>query len=338
MRGSAVGQAAEGWRIPRTRATYVGVLSSSMLLNLVDGVVAGEDAGVAVAEDLHGGALEFGGHRGAAIVDHRDEIAEVASVADRGLDAFVGVDAGDVDGGDAEILQNEVEVRSGEDAAGRLVDDDLVALRPDGFEKIGFAGAGAGQDAETLVAFGAVATVGGEGLDADVDDLEFGTAEGVLEPAEARDNAAFEGGEIVFLVFQRDSGRGGVAKDAVAAGGVQVLHIDAEQRGLLPGEHPVVGRILLAKRSLVEIEEGVAGGFFGDLHGEYECGPKTFRINLWRSIRAQCGGGRWRRPRRLASWSTPPGNGFGRRARGRRSSRRGRSRPGAENRAPRHWA
>lgn len=63
-------------------------------------------------------------------------------MADGGFYAFIGVDADDVDGADAEVLEDVVDIGGGEDAAGGFIDDDFISDGGDFFEKTGFCGAG----------------------------------------------------------------------------------------------------------------------------------------------------------------------------------------------------
>ena len=72
------------------------VVRSEQLVEVVQGLIHRADAGVAVSQAGERGAVQRRRDRGAGVIDDRDEVAEVACVAGRGLDAFVGIDTADI--------------------------------------------------------------------------------------------------------------------------------------------------------------------------------------------------------------------------------------------------
>ncbi len=91
---------------------------------------------------------------------------------------------------------------------------------------------------------GAIAAIPGQGLDADVNDLEIVGAETVLEVVDVGENDFAEPREVILHLVQRDRGLFVVAEESVSLGGIQILHINAEEHGVAAAEILLVLRIL----------------------------------------------------------------------------------------------
>ena len=63
-----------------------------VLFDVLQGLFAGDHTAIAILEYFDARILEFLGDGGATVFNHRDEVAQVAGVANGGFNAFVGVD------------------------------------------------------------------------------------------------------------------------------------------------------------------------------------------------------------------------------------------------------
>ena len=134
---------------------------------------------------------------GAAILHHHDVEALVGEAADGRGDALVGEDAADDDVLDAEVAQEQAQVGAGERAVGGLEDGDLVGLRRQLGDELGFPG-GVRQEqvveAGLLLAQRAVAAVLGQAGDAGEQALDAGGAEAGEQVADVGDDGALHPG------------------------------------------------------------------------------------------------------------------------------------------------
>jgi len=125
--------------------------------------------------------VALGALGGAGVADERHQIAEIAGVAHRALDALVGHHSRHDQRAHAEIPQYVIDVGRNKNAARRLAKDHLVAYRGDLVEHPRIPRSLRYVDTRDLVVEAAVTAVPGHVLDGRVDDLDMCATAGGLQ-------------------------------------------------------------------------------------------------------------------------------------------------------------
>jgi hypothetical protein len=170
------------------------------------------------------------GHAG--IGGHRHEVAQVAGVAHRRIDALIGETADDDEISGAEIAQHVIDVGGDEHRGGGLGEHDFIVGGRKLRHHLGVGRTLGHVKSGDLVIERAVAPVGGLALDHGIGHFDAAAAAGLLQTHHVGQRAVLQGAEeIAVALFLFGGAEPRVFAPVPAA--IEVLHVDDQESGVL---------------------------------------------------------------------------------------------------------